>query len=80
MFDKEQMEELREELQQMSKEDLRVKVAELRGDLAEMEEQTMFLLRSTGHHIGGVDRRKREKSIKQLEELVQFAERELLKR
>lgn len=80
MFDKEQMEELREELRQMSRDALQTKLAELRDEVAEMEEQTMFMLRSTGHHIGGVVRKKREKELKQLEELIQFGETELLKR
>jgi hypothetical protein len=64
----------------MSREALQVKLAELRGDLAEMEEQTMFMLRSTGHHLRGVVRKKHEKKLKELEELVRFAETELLKR
>mgnify|MGYP000917340195 CR=1 FL=1 len=76
MFDEEQMEELR----QMSKDALQVKLAELQGDLAEMEEQTLFMLRSTGHHIRGVVRKKHEKKIKELEELVQVVEKELRKR
>lgn len=80
MFDQEELEELREELQQMSKEDLRAKLCEFRSDIAEMEEQIMFILRSTGHHIGGLSFRKHEKCIKQLEGLAQCAERELLKR
>jgi ribosomal protein L29 len=76
VFDEEQMEELR----QMSKDALQVKLAELQGDLAEMEEQTLFMLRSTGHHIRGVVRKKHEKKIKELEELVQVVEKELRKR
>lgn len=69
-----------EELRQMSKDALQVKLAELQGDLAEMEEQTLFMLRSTGHHIRGVVRKKHEKKIKELEELVQVVEKELRKR
>jgi hypothetical protein len=38
--------------------------------LAEMEEQLTFLLRSTGHHIGGVYRKKRVAEVDQQRALV----------
>ncbi|HHV34246.1 MAG TPA: hypothetical protein GXX59_01515 [Syntrophomonadaceae bacterium] len=73
MFDEEQMDDFR----QMSKEDLQSKLAELREIMEDMQEQTTFMLRSTGHHIRGVVRKKQERKLKKLEDLVQRLEKEL---
>ena len=73
VLDEEQMEEFR----QMSRENLQAKLTELREDYAEMDEQVTFMLRSTGHHIRGVVRKKHERKLKELEELIQTVEKEL---
>jgi len=73
-------EELLEEIKRMSSDALRMRLSELKGELAEMEEQTMFMLRSTGHHIGGVVRKKQERKLKELEEVVNAVKMELRKR
>jgi hypothetical protein len=73
-------EELLEEIKRMSSDALRMRLSKLKGELAEVEEQTMFMLRSTGHHIGGVARKKQERKLKELEEVVNAVKRELRKR
>lgn len=61
----------------MSKEDLRKELVELEGDLKELEEQNLFMLRSTGHHIRGVVRKKYAKKIAGIEEKIRVLKRVL---
>lgn len=79
MFD-EVDEEIIKNLPRMSKRDLCLMLSELEESLEDMQEQTSFMLRSTGHHIRGVVRKKNESKLKGLEELIQAVERELRKR
>jgi hypothetical protein len=59
-----------EEYDSMSLSELRVALDKQQRLLAEMEEQLTFLLRSTGHHIGGVDRKKRTAEVDRQRALV----------
>lgn len=62
-------------LREMSKDDLRRKLVELEDDLEELEEVNMFMLRSTGHHIRGVVRKKYERKIANLKEQIRELKR-----
>lgn len=70
-------EDIIKKLPRMSKRDLCLMLSELEASLEDMQERTSFMLRSTGHHIRGVERKKHESKLKGLEELIQAVEREL---
>jgi len=59
-----------EEYDSMGISELQATLDEQQKLLADMEEQLTFLLRSTGHHIGGVYRRKREAQVDKQRALV----------
>jgi hypothetical protein len=59
-----------EEYDNMGLSELRAALDEQQRLLADMEEQLTFLLRSTGHHIGGTYRKKRAAEVDQQRALV----------
>jgi hypothetical protein len=67
-------------LHEMRREELVVKLNEMRENYAELDEQIQFMLRSTGHHLRGVVRKKHEKKLKELKEMIDIIEAELKKR
>jgi ribosomal protein L29 len=67
-------EEIIQVYREMSSDALEGKLTELRGDLAELEEQNLFMLRSTGHHLRGVVRKKMARKLKEMKELIHLVE------
>jgi hypothetical protein len=59
-----------EEYDGMGLSELRAALDEQQKLLVDMEEQLTYLLRSTGHHIGGVDRKKRAAEVEKQRALV----------
>jgi hypothetical protein len=59
-----------EEYDGMGLSELRAALDEQQKLLADMDEQLMYLLSSTGHHIGGVDRKRRTAEVEKQRALV----------
>ena len=60
-----------EEYDDLNISELKALLVEQERLLADMEEQLAFLLRSTGHHIGGAKRKKDEAKVREQRILVE---------